>query len=164
MVDRADDGERSSSKANASDSVKPDPTEVRTSVLQQRIQRQLQSRTERGIRRQLTRFDPTPAEQPETIGAAIDSSSSSNAMVGSSFAAAKRCQQEARWIDFSSNDYLSFATSDELKQGYLNRLRTWHASNPNHPLTSSGGSRLLDGNLSLSEEVRVSISPSFSYP
>lgn len=150
MADRTDDGASTASIANVSESADYDATEDRTSALQQRIQRQLQSRTDRGICRQLTRFDPTVAGNPSRVGIATDA----DLIVKCSFAPAVPGQQESRWIDFSSNDYLSFATLSELKQRYFNRLHTWHASNPTHPLASSRGSRLLDGNLGLSEEVR----------
>lgn len=45
----------------------------------------------------------------------------------------------ARMADFSSNDYLSIATSDSLKQSFLHR-----ASGAR--IGGSTGSRLLDGN------------------
>ena len=56
-------------------------------------------------------------------------------------------------IDFSSNDYLGFARSAELKQLIANELD----NNPGH-FNGSTGSRLLTGNLKYAEELEQQIS------
>lgn len=91
------------------------------SRLYERIEAQLQRRSERGIMRRLTLFESE--------------------------------EEGEKWTDFSSNDYLSFARSGEIKTAYHVRLQDWSALHPELPLTSSSGSRLLDGNLSLAEQV-----------
>ncbi|KAK5721541.1 hypothetical protein LTR15_006130 [Elasticomyces elasticus] len=48
-------------------------------------------------------------------------------------------------VDFSSNDFLSLASNDELRQSFLEEL----ARGPSN--TGSGGSRLLDGNSTYAE-------------
>jgi 8-amino-7-oxononanoate synthase len=54
-------------------------------------------------------------------------------------------------IDFSSNDFLSLSTSDELKSAYLSELQ-------DTPLPmGSGGSRLLDGNSPYAEALEHEI-------
>ncbi|KAF2155149.1 7-keto-8-aminopelargonate synthetase [Myriangium duriaei CBS 260.36] len=55
-------------------------------------------------------------------------------------------------IDFSSNDFLSLSTSDELRQRYLSEL----SSRSDFPL-GSGGSRLLDGNTTYAESLENQI-------
>lgn len=55
-------------------------------------------------------------------------------------------------IDFSSNDFLSLATSPTLKEAYLQELST----SPNFRL-GSGGSRLLDGNSPYVEQLEKEI-------
>lgn len=49
-------------------------------------------------------------------------------------------------VDFSSNDYLALANSDELREAALRALR-------NGTSTGSGGSRLLRGNCAEHEEL-----------
>jgi 8-amino-7-oxononanoate synthase len=54
-------------------------------------------------------------------------------------------------VDFSSNDFLSLSTSDELKSAYLSELQS-----SSLPL-GSGGSRLLDGNSPYAEALEHEI-------
>lgn len=56
-------------------------------------------------------------------------------------------------VDFSSNDFLSLATSQELRQLYLEELRT----GPSTVHLGSGGSRLLDGNSTYAEQLEDDI-------
>ena len=56
-------------------------------------------------------------------------------------------------VDFSSSDFLSLATSQELREAYLEELRT----GPSTVHLGSGGSRLLDGNSSYAEELENDI-------
>lgn len=102
-------------------------------MLDQRLQAALDSRRQRGVLRQLTTFDDVKADSTSC----------------SAKAAGKR-----RWVDFSSNDYLSLATCDEIKAAYMRNLTRFAAQNPYAPITGSSGSRLLDGNSTLAEQVR----------
>lgn len=65
-------------------------------------------------------------------------------------------------VDFSSNDYLSLSSLPELQEEYVSRLqaRLGGASSrrPRSTLLGSGGSRLLDGNISLAESLERDIS------
>ncbi|KAK5686241.1 hypothetical protein LTS10_002357 [Elasticomyces elasticus] len=54
-------------------------------------------------------------------------------------------------VDFSSNDFLSLASNDELRQSFLEEL----ARGPSN--TGSGGSRLLDGNSTYAEALEHEI-------
>lgn len=56
-------------------------------------------------------------------------------------------------VDFSSNDFLSLASSRELRQAVLHELE----SDPALSNTGSGGSRLLDGNSTYAEELESEI-------
>lgn len=56
-------------------------------------------------------------------------------------------------VDFSSNDFLSLATSQELRDLYLEELRT----GPSTAHLGSGGSRLLDGNSIYAERLEDDI-------
>ena len=56
-------------------------------------------------------------------------------------------------VDFSSNDFLSLATSQELRDIYLEELRT----GPSTVHLGSGGSRLLDGNSTYAEQLENDI-------
>jgi 8-amino-7-oxononanoate synthase len=56
-------------------------------------------------------------------------------------------------VDFSSNDFLSLATSQELRDFYLEELRT----GPSTVTLGSGGSRLLDGNSTYAEQLEDDI-------
>jgi 8-amino-7-oxononanoate synthase len=56
-------------------------------------------------------------------------------------------------VDFSSNDFLSLATSQELRDSYLEELRT----GPSTSHLGSGGSRLLDGNSTYAEQLEDDI-------
>lgn len=56
-------------------------------------------------------------------------------------------------VDFSSNDFLSLATSTELRDLYLEELRT----GPSLVNLGSGGSRLLDGNSTYAEQLEDDI-------
>ena len=56
-------------------------------------------------------------------------------------------------VDFSSNDFLSLATSQELRDLYLEELRT----GPSTAHLGSGGSRLLDGNSTYAEQLEDDI-------
>jgi 8-amino-7-oxononanoate synthase len=56
-------------------------------------------------------------------------------------------------VDFSSNDFLSLATSQELRELYLEELRT----GPSTVHLGSGGSRLLDGNSTYAEQLEDDI-------
>ncbi|KAM0693991.1 hypothetical protein Q7P36_006117 [Cladosporium allicinum] len=56
-------------------------------------------------------------------------------------------------VDFSSNDFLSLATSQELRDSYLEELRT----GPSTAHLGSGGSRLLDGNSIYAEQLEDDI-------
>lgn len=58
----------------------------------------------------------------------------------------------ANAIDFSSNDFLSLASSTLLRSTFLDEL----ARHPDHPL-GSGGSRLLDGNSSYAETLENTV-------
>jgi 8-amino-7-oxononanoate synthase len=60
--------------------------------------------------------------------------------------------QQRNQVDFSSNDFLSLATSPQLKTRYLNELQ-----NSDLP-QGSGGSRLLDGNSTYAEDLERDIS------
>lgn len=138
-------------------------------ALHVRIQKQLERRAQRGIRRHLTRRDPPTSpsgKASEAAGGPLAGVSEGRAgedrrpkqattTTTASAAAAAAASVHPTWVDFSSNDYLSFATSAELKATYLANLHSWSERHPSHPLTSSTGSRLLDGNLALSEEVRA---------
>ncbi|KAH7009445.1 pyridoxal phosphate-dependent transferase [Microdochium trichocladiopsis] len=53
-------------------------------------------------------------------------------------------------VDFSSNSYLSLSLTPEIRQTYLELLKSVPDSTP---LFGSGGSRLLDGNSPLSEDL-----------
>lgn len=55
-------------------------------------------------------------------------------------------------VDFSSNDFLSLSTSQQLKKAYLEELE----NSPEFRL-GSGGSRLLDGNSSYAEQLEKEI-------
>ncbi|KAK1971949.1 aminotransferase class I and II [Colletotrichum sublineola] len=55
-------------------------------------------------------------------------------------------------VDFSSNAYLSLSAHPDIQRRYLARIE---AHNP--PLLGSGGSRLLDGNVSLAESLENEI-------
>ncbi|KAH8146260.1 uncharacterized protein LAJ45_09702 [Morchella importuna] len=61
--------------------------------------------------------------------------------------------------DFSSNDFLSLATSPLLRRSLLAEL----AAHPTHPL-GSGGSRLLDGNSPYAETLEATIAHYHSAP
>nr|OQO20621.1 hypothetical protein B0A51_11482 [Rachicladosporium sp. CCFEE 5018] len=54
-------------------------------------------------------------------------------------------------VDFSSNDFLSLATSKELREGFLAEL------NAGSSILGSGGSRLLDGNSTYAEALEKDI-------
>jgi 8-amino-7-oxononanoate synthase len=56
-------------------------------------------------------------------------------------------------VDFSSNDFLSLATSQDLRSQFLQEL----ATGPSATYTGSGGSRLLDGNSSYAETLEKDI-------
>lgn len=56
-------------------------------------------------------------------------------------------------VDFSSNDFLSLATSQALRELYLEELRT----GPSIVHLGSGGSRLLDGNSTYAEQLEDDI-------
>jgi 8-amino-7-oxononanoate synthase len=56
-------------------------------------------------------------------------------------------------VDFSSNDFLSLATSQKLRERYLEELRT----GPSTVHLGSGGSRLLDGNSTYAEQLEDDI-------
>jgi len=56
-------------------------------------------------------------------------------------------------VDFSSNDFLSLARSQELRELYLEELRT----GPCTANLGSGGSRLLDGNSTYAEQLEDDI-------
>jgi 8-amino-7-oxononanoate synthase len=56
-------------------------------------------------------------------------------------------------VDFSSNDFLSLAASRELRDLYLEELRT----GPSTAHLGSGGSRLLDGNSTYAEQLEDDI-------
>lgn len=56
-------------------------------------------------------------------------------------------------VDFSSNDFLSLASSQELRDLYLEELRT----GPSTAHLGSGGSRLLDGNSTYAEQLEDDI-------
>ena len=56
-------------------------------------------------------------------------------------------------VDFSSNDFLSLATSQKLRDLYLEELRT----GPSTAHLGSGGSRLLDGNSTYAEQLEDDI-------
>lgn len=56
-------------------------------------------------------------------------------------------------VDFSSNDFLSLASSQELRDLYLDELRT----GPSTAHLGSGGSRLLDGNSTYAEQLEDDI-------
>jgi 8-amino-7-oxononanoate synthase len=61
--------------------------------------------------------------------------------------------QPSNSVDFSSNDFLSLATSQELRDLYLEELRT----GPSTAHLGSGGSRLLDGNSTYAEQLEDDI-------
>ncbi|KAM0715858.1 hypothetical protein Q7P37_008372 [Cladosporium fusiforme] len=56
-------------------------------------------------------------------------------------------------VDFSSNDFLSLATSQDLRRLYLAEL----SRGPSTTRLGSGGSRLLDGNSTYAEQLEVDI-------
>ena len=58
-------------------------------------------------------------------------------------------------VDFSSNDFLSLAGSDEFRNAYIDALTTASSSGDFH--IGSGGARLLDGNSSAAEELERTI-------
>ncbi|WP_295767080.1 8-amino-7-oxononanoate synthase [uncultured Mucilaginibacter sp.] len=60
----------------------------------------------------------------------------------------RELKPESHLIDFSSNDYLGFARSPQLKQLIADEL----SAHPNH-LNGSSGSRLLSGNTTYAEEL-----------
>jgi 8-amino-7-oxononanoate synthase len=67
-------------------------------------------------------------------------------------------------VDFSSNSYLSLSTNADVQRDFVARLKAHAdaASTPapdrkNAPLLGSGGSRLLDGNSTLAEELEREI-------
>ncbi|MVN93081.1 aminotransferase class I/II-fold pyridoxal phosphate-dependent enzyme [Mucilaginibacter aquatilis] len=64
----------------------------------------------------------------------------------------RELKAESHLIDFSSNDYLGFARSPQLKQLIADEL----IAHPNH-LNGSSGSRLLSGNTTYSEELELMI-------
>ncbi|KAM0340565.1 hypothetical protein ACHAPU_010401 [Fusarium lateritium] len=57
-------------------------------------------------------------------------------------------------IDFSSNAYLSLSSVSEIRSAYQSLIES-HAASP--PLLGSGGSRLLDGNSKLAEDLERDI-------
>lgn len=57
-------------------------------------------------------------------------------------------------IDFSSNSYLSLSLIPTVRQAYLEYLEKLPAT---LPLFGSGGSRLLDGNLPLTEDIEQQV-------
>lgn len=63
---------------------------------------------------------------------------------------------DTRLIDFTSNDYLGLARSEELHQLILNKIQSLE-----HPLNGATGSRLLSGNFSYIEEVEVKLASLF---
>lgn len=63
-------------------------------------------------------------------------------------------------IDFSSNDFLSLATSQDLRARYLQELRT----DPALVNLGSGGSRLLDGNSTYAEKLERDIAEFHNAP
>jgi len=69
-------------------------------------------------------------------------------------------------VDFSSNSYLSLSTNPAVQSDFLSRLQTYAKNAPstttvsdrqNVPLLGSGGSRLLDGNSALAENIERQI-------
>lgn len=56
-------------------------------------------------------------------------------------------------VDFSSNDFISLAKSQDLHQEFLKELHKF----PSHTSLGSGGSRLLDGNSSYAEKLEKDI-------
>ena len=113
--------------------------------MEARLRAALQRREAKGTLRRLTRFDDDQAPRTSE-GRSIQESSRD--LKGKGKEATGR-----RWIDFSSNDYLSFAPSSELGDAYLGELEAYRRRHSHAPLMGSSGSRLLDGNSSLAEEV-----------
>ncbi|EMC99633.1 hypothetical protein BAUCODRAFT_119210 [Baudoinia panamericana UAMH 10762] len=61
-------------------------------------------------------------------------------------------------VDFSSNDFLSLATNQELRQSFINELKNGPTN------TGSGGSRLLDGNSTFAEKLEREIASFHNAP
>ena len=118
---------------------------VSHAIMEARLRAALQRREAKGTLRRLTRFDDDQAPRTSE-GRSIQESSRD--LKGKGKEATGR-----RWIDFSSNDYLSFAPSSELGDAYLGELEAYRRRHSHAPLMGSSGSRLLDGNSSLAEEV-----------
>ena len=59
-------------------------------------------------------------------------------------------------VDFSSNSYLSLSLVPQVRKAYLSYLETLNSS-PSLPLLGSGGSRLLDGNSTVAEDLERDI-------
>ncbi len=126
-------------------------------ALEDRIKAALEKRAERGTLRRLTTFsNGAGSSQPGTEQSPSEEARSSQS--GSSD------KGKGRWIDASSNDYLSLASSKSHKAAYLRRLQDWAAAHPDDPLMGSSGSRLLDGNSKLAEQVERTAAEHFGAP
>ncbi|PWN20659.1 PLP-dependent transferase [Microstroma glucosiphilum] len=93
----------------------------------------LEARRQKGTLRRLTSFNPTTIATPKAL---LQASSSSSSPSPSSTIAST-----STLADFSSNDYLSIATSSQLKEAFVRRVLR-----PEARVGGSTGSRLLDGN------------------
>lgn len=99
----------------------------------------LEARRQKGTLRRLTSFTPTTIATPQARSEGPSSSSTSSP--SSSTASSPLGGGPPALADFSSNDYLSIATSAQLKEAFLSRVLR-----PEARVGGSTGSRLLDGN------------------
>ncbi|KAH9907925.1 PLP-dependent transferase [Xylariomycetidae sp. FL2044] len=60
-------------------------------------------------------------------------------------------------VDFSSNSYLSLSTNSHIQRAFLDRLQSEAARTGSPSILGSGGSRLLDGNSVLAEDLEKQI-------
>ncbi|KDN37934.1 PLP-dependent transferase [Tilletiaria anomala UBC 951] len=117
--------------------------------LNERLRAALDARQAKDTLRRLTRFDdPTHEDIAEA-----------QLLHGRALSAEGRGKK--LWTDFSSNDYLSFATAPAMRHDFMRRMQQYERDHPNQPLTGSSGSRLLDGNNVLAEEVELAIASHF---
>ncbi|KAK0552043.1 hypothetical protein OC846_002482 [Tilletia horrida] len=103
-------------------------------MLADQIRDALARRRARSTLRALTVHDTTARRIPDRVGEAGE-------VAASSSAAPTLTSDDQRLVDFSSNDYLSLASSQEMRQAFVQRVLS-ASSNP----LGSTGSRLLDGN------------------
>ncbi|KAK0568210.1 hypothetical protein OC861_002153 [Tilletia horrida] len=121
-------------------------------MLADQIRDALARRRARSTLRALTVHDTTARRIPDRVGEAGE-------VAASSSAAPTLTSDDQRLVDFSSNDYLSLASSQEMRQAFVQRVLS-ASSNP----LGSTGSRLLDGNSVEHEQLEQRLAHFFQAP